>query len=658
MSRTVELSKTRSGWLRALLHGTSLAAALQALPGHPRAAPWPAAAGRGSCHVTKQADVPAKMRDGTILRADIYRPDSTAPVPVILMRTQYGKDAAQVQPSRFQTPDWFASHCYLVVVQDIRGQGKSGGTFYEYRYDRDDGYDTVEWAARLPGADGKVGMYGSSYVGATQWLAATASPPSLKTIVPSNTGSDYYDGWTYEDGAFRLAFIAPWMMETIASSAAANRGDTALAAELRADGMNPAAWLRDTPYLSFPPLRPGDPKVAPYFYDAIRHPSRDGYWKAFEIRSRYPNVQVPVLAFDGWYDSFLTGALENFNGMRTQGGTPAARRNQRIILGPWEHLGWGRPDSLVSPRLKAIGPVSDSPVNELMLAWFDHFLKGKDDGVQTGPRIDYFTMGENRWHVADRWPVAGTTYQTWYLGSARDASSVMGDGALTTTPPGSTPPSPAAPPHGTIDPARLTAPSDHFVYDPANPVPSIGGHSCCAWNSGPQGQFDQSAIEQRPDILVYTSNVLTAPLNVTGPITVILYATTTARDTDFTAKLVDVHPDGSAINLNNGIVVARYRASLTDPTPITPNQIYEYRIKVWPTSNLFLPGHRIRLEISSSDFPQFAPNPNTGAPFGHSAAIVKATQTIWHDAAHRSALILPVLPPQAAGSGVDHPPVD
>lgn len=354
-------------------------------------------------------------------------------------------------------------------------------------------------------------------------------------------------------------------------------------------------------------------------------------------------MKVPVLAFDGWYDAFLKGSLENFNGMQHEGGSPEARRNQRIIIGPWDHIGWGRPDSSVSPRLKAIGPVADSPVNPLSLMWFDHFLKGKNNGVETGPRIDYFTMGENRWHSANAWPVPGTQWQKWYLSSATSASSVMGDGTLT----------------------RETrrkyqkisgTDSDSFDYDPANPVPSVGGHSCCGWDMGPQGQFDQSSIEQRPDILVYTTDTLKQDINVTGPVTVELYASTTAVDTDFTAKLVDVSPDGTAINLNNGIQVARFRDQADHPTLLEKNKIYRYRINVWPTSNLFLAGHRIRLEISSSDYPQFAPNPNTGEPFGQSDRMIRATQTIWHDAAHPSALILPVLPVTATDAAMDHSP--
>jgi len=634
---------------------------LMMLAGPTAALAWPPAEPGGACAVSKEENVEARMRDGVILRADVYRPRTDAPVPVILMRTQYGKAAAQVQPSRFQTPEWLASHCYLVVIQDIRGQGASDGLFYEYAHDRDDGYDTVEWAARLPGADGRVGMYGSSYVGATQWLAATAAPPSLKAIVPSNTASDYYDGWTYEDGAFRLAFIENWMTETIALSAAAHRKDAATEANLKTAAKDIARWMAFTPYAQLPMLQPQNPDVAPYFFDAIRHPSDDAYWRAFSIQTRYDKVAVPVLAFEGWYDAFVNGALRNFNGVQAQGATALARQNQRIVIGPWEHLGWGRPDSPVSPRLKAIGPVADSPVNALTIAWFDHFLKGQDNGVEGGPRVDYFVMGENRWHVAGQWPLAATTYQSWYLASGGHAGSVMGDGVLTPAPPGGGAHGEGAAHAATefgaaIAPAAAGAAFDQFVYDPSNPVPSVGGHSCCSWTSGPQGQFDQSAIEQRADILVFSSAPLEQDLEATGPVSVILYARTTAPDTDFTAKLVDVFPDGTAVNLSNGIQRASFRDSLTDPTPVKPGEVYRYKINVWPTSNRFAKGHRIRLEISSSDYPQFAPNPNTGEAFGVSAARRSATQTILHDAGHPSSLILPVIPDGAGGPPLDHPP--
>jgi len=616
-------------WLRK--SGVAAAVVVMVLSAAACAVAGPPPSGAGPCAVTKTANVAVPMRDGTTLRADVYRPSTSQPVPVILVRTQYGKEAAQIQPSRYQRPDWFASHCYLVVIQDIRGQFASGGTFSEFINDRNDGYDSVEWAATLPGSSGKVGMYGSSYVGATQWLAAETAPPHLATIVPANTGSDYYDGWTYENGAFRLNFIEPWVMDTIALSAAKNRGDTEVAQQLTQDFKDIATWLRYAPYRSFPPFHPGAGAVAPYFYDWVAHRTDGPYWQRWEPQRYYSTINIPVLDVEGWYDAFLTGGVRNFTGMVSSGGSALARTNQRIVIGPWDHIGWGRPDSTVAPMLKQIWPVGNSPINELMLAWWDHFLKGIDNGVSNGPTINYFEMGANVWKTASAWPLPGTQWASYYLSSGGHASSVRGDGQLVTSPP-----------------ATGQQP-DTYDYDPRNPVPSVGGHSCCAAPGGSQGPYDQRSVEQRPDVLVYTTPPLPTDTEVTGPITVTLYASSSAPDTDWTAKLVDVHPDSTAVNLNNGIQRASFRESSSAPTLIEPGKVYQYTITVWPTSNLFRTGHRIRLEISSSDFPQFDPNPNTGSWLGESTATQVAHQTVLHDAQHPSALVLPVIPASASG---------
>lgn len=583
--------------------------------------PFPAGAGRGPCAVTKETDVPATMRDGTVLRADVYRPTTTDAVPVILMRTQYGKSGAQAG-SRYQPPDWFASHCYLVAIEDVRGQGSSGGTFSEFTHEMEDGYDSVEWAAALPGSNGKVGMYGSSYVGATQWLAATAAPPHLATIVPANTASDYYDGWTYEGGEFRLAFVQPWAIG-LATSAAQNRNDQATVAELKVAAADPTRWMDFRPLKDLPPMQPQNPAVAPWYFDWIRHSTRDDFWRQFSIRDRYPSVKVPVLDVEGWYDAFLAGGTENFAGMVAHGGTQFARENQRLVIGPWDHVNWGRADSNPAPLLKDIGAIGNSPINDLMLAWFDHFLKGVNNDVAGKPRVDYFVMGANTWKSATSWPLPQTNWTTFYLSGAGGIADRKGQ--LVSTAPGAEPP-------------------DTFTYDPAYPVPSFGGHSCCGAQSGPQGPYDQTPVEQRSDVLVYSSAPLERDTEMTGPVNVRLWAQSTSADTDFTAKLTVVKPDGRVINLNNGIQRTSFRDSLSDPTPTTPGRPYEYQIHVWPTSYEFRAGDRIRLEISSSDYPQFAPNPNTGAPFGVDSVGRTAVQTILHDQDHPSAVTLPVIP--------------
>ncbi|MBO0875711.1 MAG: CocE/NonD family hydrolase [Pseudonocardia sp.] len=611
-----------------------LAAVACSAPAGPSAAPaspWPPAQGRGSCTVARTTNVAVPMRDGTVLRADVYRPASAEPVPVILYRTQYDKTAAQVQPLRFQSPDWFASHCYLVVAEDIRGLYASAGTFTEFAHDQDDGFDSVEWAARLPGSNGKVGMYGSSYVGATQWLAAETAPPHLAAIVPSNTASDYYQGWTYEDGAFRLNFIEPWVMEDLATAAAAQRGDNATKATVADETKKIASWLSYTPYQRFPPLRPDDPAVAPYFFDWLRHRTDDQYWQQWAPRRYYSRIGIPVLDVEGWYDAFLAGGVENFTGMVAGGASPFARANQRLLIGPWDHIGWGRPGSTEAPMLRDLGPVANSPVNDLMLAWWDHYLKGVDNGVGTGgPRVDYFQMGSNTWHTTSAWPVPGTQITPFYLSSGGHANTASGDGVLSGT----------APAAGN--------PADHYSYDPAHPAPSVGGHSCCAaQGTGSQGPYDQRQVEGRQDVLTYTTDPLAQDTDVTGPISLTLYAASSAPDTDWTAKLDVVHPDGTSVNLNNGIQRASFRDSLSAPSPITPGQVYRYTITIWPTSNLFHAGDRIRVDVSSSDYPQFDPNPNTGDWLGDSTRTQPADQTVLHDAAHPSALLLPIVPAAA-----------
>ncbi|WP_433333367.1 CocE/NonD family hydrolase [Spirillospora sp. CA-294931] len=596
----------------------------------------------GPCAVTVQKDVPDRMRDGTILSADVYRPKAKEKVPVVLMRTQYGKSGPPNAPHRFISPFWLASQCYLVVVEDVRGQYASKGTFYEFEQDQNDGYDSVEWAARLPGSNGRVGMYGSSYVGAVQWLAAGKLPPHLVTIVPFNTSSDYYEGWTYEGGQFRLGFIEPWAAHTIVHSAAVNRGDTALAKELETVSLDIGKWMAHRPYRTFPPFRPDDPKVAPYFFDWIKHSTNDAYWKRWAPERYHSKLKIPVLHFEGWYDSFLDGGIRNFTGMVERGGSPQARAGQRLVIGPWDHNSWAFPPCCgPSPMLKAIGPVGNSPADRVMLAWFDHYLKGRSNGVSNGrPTVDYFEMGSNVWRRAGGWPVPGTRFTKYYLSSGGHAATLLGDGQLTTRPP------------------DRVQPPDAYTYDPRNPVPSLGGHSCCDSLGGQQGMFDQQPIEQRPDVLVYTSPELTADTHVTGPISVDLYASSSAKDTDWTAKLVDVHPDDTAANLNNGILRASFRASSSKPTPIVPGKIYKYTIKIWPTSNLYKAGHRIRLEISSSDYPQYAPNPNTGEPFGASDRQRVAHQKIYHDPAHPSSVTLPLIPADKVGPAYQRVPTE
>ncbi|HEV7934387.1 MAG TPA: CocE/NonD family hydrolase [Actinomadura sp.] len=585
----------------------------------PGSGPAAAKAAPSECSYTSRKDVPARMRDGTVLRANVFTPAGPGDHPVILMRLPYNKDTAQTYV--YAQPDFYAAHCYVVVIQDVRGQYKSDGSFYTFRNEAADGYDTIEWAARLPHANGRVGMYGFSYPGATQWLPATLRPPHLVTIVPAMTSSDYHDGWTYEGGALDLSFAEDWPLTTIANSAVRRYPD---GAALDAS-MNKAAkeefskWYWHLPLKNYPPLRPDDPRVAPYFFDWLKHPDNDAYWQQWSIRRRYGQVTVPTLNFDGWYDIFVNGALENFEGMRRQGGSQAGREGTKLVVGPWVHMPWSRKVGQID-----FGPQAVNPIDALQLRWFDYWLKGVRNGIDTDPAVRVFVMGADKWRSADAWPIPGTAYRSYYLHSQGDANTLTGTGTLSTSPPAS----------------GETA-TDRYKYDPSNPVPSFGGRFQA---SVPGGPYDQRLIEQRPDVLVYSTPALAQDVEVTGPITMTLYAASSAPDTDWTAKLTDVHPDGTSMLIQYGIQRARYRVSETHPTPIKPGKIYKYTIQVWPTSNLFKAGHQIRLEISSSNFPMYDRNPNTGHPFGQDADLRVARQTIYHDVEHPSAITLPVMP--------------
>jgi hypothetical protein len=375
------------------------------------------------------------------------------------------------------------------------------------------------------------------------------------------------------------------------------------------------------PLATYPWLFPERRDIAPHFYDWIEHNTFDDYWKQWSIRTRYEKVRVPALNFSGWFDVFMNGAIENFTGMRARGGSDSARKGQELVVGPWIHLPW-------QPKVGEMdfGPQAQNPVAELQLRWFDYWLKGKNNGVDAEPPVRMFVMGANQWRSADSWPIPGTRFTEYCLHSRGAANTRFGNGWLSTEKP-------------TADQAP-----DRYRYDPANPVPSKGGHSCCRAEPAPVGPFDQAQIQERADVLVYTTPPLEQPVEVTGPIAVTLYASSSASDTDFTAKLTDVHPDGKAILLNNGILRASFRDSLEKPTPIEPGKVYEYQIAIWPTSNLFKAGHRIRLEISSSNFPHYDRNPNTGRRFGSDSALKVAEQTVYHDPRRPSRIVLPIMP--------------
>jgi putative CocE/NonD family hydrolase len=544
--------------------------------------------------VTIENGVGATMRDGVKLIADIYRPEAAGQFPVLLERTPYNRAGGLGSAAKM------AAQGYVVIIQDTRGRFDSGGEFYPFRYESQDGFDTIEWAAKLPYANGKVGMFGGSYVGATQMLAAIAAPPHLVAIQPYVTASEYYDGWTYQNGALMQWFASSWSSGLAVDTL--RRKGTGLE--------DPKGWVLQLPVESYRMLDlPPVSSLAPYFHDWVAHERDDDYWRAWKISDHYAEMNIKALHAGGWHDIFLKGTIQNYAGMRSKS---PARADQRLLLGPWAHT-FTTPEGKIGDVTFGNSAVQDS--DGTILRWYDYALKGMHNEYAAGAPVRLFVMGENQWRDEREFPLARTKYTNFYLHK----------GALDTA-------------------AAAEEAAEAYDYDPANPVPTIGGRLCCGNDQLPPGPADQRPNETRADVLVYSTPPLDHDLEVTGWVKATLFASSSAADTDFTALLVDVEPSGYARFLTDGIVRARYRNSTTQAEPIEPGKIYQYTIDLWATANVFKAGHRVRLYISSSNFPRFDRNLNTGEPILGSTRMVKATEHIYHDAQHPSALVLPVIP--------------
>ena len=571
-----------------------------------------------------ETDLVVPMRDGTVLRADLYRPDGPGPYPVLLQRTPYDKTAPGAMLSL--DPLKSAKQGYATVIQDVRGRYASEGEFYAFRNEINDGYDTVEWAAAQPWSSGKVGMYGASYVGATQWLAALSQPPHLTTIVPNVTASNYHEGWTYQGGAFELGFNVSWTVGQLTLANFKNLGGRlGLSDQTSQDLIRAVDGMEETflhvPMADFPYLKAG---LADYFYDWLAHPEYDDYWKALSIEENHSRLNVPAYHIGGWYDIFLGGTIRNYLGMREKAAGDEGRRGQRMIVGPWIHGGRGT-STAGSHYFGLAADALSIDLDGAHYQWFDHWLKGIDNGVTDGPPVRIFVMGDDVWRYEDQWPPARAQSVDYYIHSGGGANSLRGDGSLSTEAPGREPP-------------------DVFLYNPANPVPTRGGALCCNPYFMSNGAFDQGDVEAREDVLVYSTPPLAKEVEVTGPVTVTLWAASSATDTDFTAKLVDVCDHGCTRNITDGIIRARYRDSTESASFIEPGRAYRYTIDLWATSNVFKAGHRIRVEISSSNFPRFDRNPNTGGAVATEATLKPALQTVFHDSQHPSHVTLSVVP--------------
>lgn len=543
--------------------------------------------------IVVESGVHVKMRDGVTLAADVYRPAGAGKYPVLLQRTPYNRAGGAGSFAEL------AAHGYVVVNQDTRGRFDSGGEFYPFRYESQDGYDTIEWAAALPNSNGKVGMFGGSYVGATQMLASLAKPPHLVSIFPYVTASEYYDGWTYQSGALMQWFAASWSSGLATDTLRRKAGPL----------LDPKAWVTKLPVEQYRMLElPAVGGLAPYYRDWTAHETDDTYWKPWKISDHYPEMNLKALHAGGWHDIFLKGTLNNYIGMSK---SSPARAEQRLLIGPWAH-------AATSPEGKigdvTFGPEAVLDMDQTILRWADYALKGGPDLFAGGYPVRLFIMGTNTWRMEKEFPLARTRYTNYYLHN----------GSLSENKPG------AEAPHS-------------FVYDPENPVPTIGGRLCCGGQYAP-GPADESPNESRPDVVVFSTPPLKEDVEVTGWVKMKLYASTSAADTDFTAMLTDVEPSGYSRLLTDGIVRTRYRNSTARAEPVEPGRVYEYTIDLWATGNVFKAGHRIRLAVSSSNFPRFSRNLNTGEQILGATRMEKATQTIYHDAEHPSALVLPVIP--------------
>ena len=554
-----------------------------------------------------ERDVPTPMRDGTVLKVDVYRPDTAARVPVIVCRTPYNRSHPLIPPAAID-PVRALDAGFAVVCQDTRGRFASEGRFYPFVDEAHDGYDTIEWAAAQPWSTGAVGLAGRSYAGAAQWLAAAEQPPHLKAMFPVAIGADFYDGWIYQGGAFQLGFNLFW----------------ALLIEAPKEAARATAHCRHLPLSTLPALKGLGEGRAAFYFDWIEHSTNDSFWQRLAISRLYDRVRVPGCNVGGWYDVFLRGTIQNFVGMQREGGSDIARAGQKLLLGPWGHGSTYGP--YPDQSFPIFAPNDALDVADVQLRFFARFLKDEDNGIDAEPPVRLFVMGENRWRDENEWPLARTRYTPWYLHGPTGAGAGR---SLSPEPPGEEPP-------------------DGYLYDPRDPAPTVGGPTSLpallfGTNSGP---LDQRKVEERPDVLVYSSAPLEQPLETTGPLLVRLFAATSASDTDFVAKLMDVDREGMSRILAEGILRARYREGFEQPRLVEPGTVQLYEIDLVATAHVFGPGHRVRVAITSSSFPRFDRNTNTGRALGLDGPddLTPARQTIFHDRDRASHILLPVIP--------------
>lgn len=533
--------------------------------------------------------LPVRMRDGINLATDVYLPDGDGPFPTLLVRDMYtnGSAGPRQQYAKFAT-----SNGYAFVFQSVRGRYDSEGNWYPYFQEINDGDDTLTWIAEQPWSDGQVGMFGSSYLASVQWLAALNRNPALVAIVPAVSPGNYYRDVAYPGGAFSLLSRARWGIGLAGS---------------RTNMSFPVDWIGGIDHLPLESLADSVGFNVQHFQDWLAHPSYDAYWRPVNLEARATEMSVPALNIGGWYDVFLRSTIGSYKTMTEEAATQAARDGQRMIIGPWPH-GWNTSATVGD---QDFGPDALIEVDDLLLEWFDYWMK--DGEAPAGKPIRIFVMGENVWREEDEWPLSNTDYRPYYLHA---------DGTLS-----------AEAPAGNGE--------RRYEYDPADPVPTLGGNIMEPTLRGP---YDQAPLDDRTDVLRYVSEPFDEPTEITGPISAEIFAETSAKDTDFMAKLIVVKPDGTAFNLVDGVIRARYREGFEEPRLIEPGEVYQYTIDLWATSYLLSPGDRLRIDVTSSNFPRLARNLNTGAPFAKTAEMTTARQTIHSSERYSSRVILPFIP--------------
>jgi hypothetical protein len=543
---------------------------------------------------TDRRDLMVPMRDGVRLATDVFLPTATGRFPTVLVRTPYSRHALSIRGYRF-----FVQHGYALVVQDLRGRWASQGNYGFMPQEAPDGNDTLNWIAAQPWSNGRVGMAGSSYLGVVQWWAAIEDNPHLRAISPMFSGDDEYtDRYYSAGGALQLGHRLLWFAENFPP---------------KPTGPPPL----DT-YINHLPLRTADSAAVqrplPLWQLALDHPSLDLFWQQQSLRNSLSRIDVPVLSFGGWFDAYAASDLDAFSRL--------AKLNKTIEtwIGPWAHN-----PGLPFPT-RDFGAEASIAMRSKQADWFDRWVKKPSPAAQENEPavLHIFVMGPDVWRKEHEWPLARTRYTPIYLASAGNANTSAGDGLLSWQLP-------------------RKSKVDTFTYDPRNPVPTRGGAVCCEPTIFPPGPLDQSAVETRQDVLVYTSPPLSEEIEVTGPVRTILYVSTSANDTDFTAKLVDVQPDGRPLLVTDGIQRMRYRLSLNTPVYVKRNQAYQISVDTGVTSYVFAPRHRIRLEVSSSNFPRFDRNLNATGANADQTKPVKARQTVLHQKGYPSAIILPVI---------------